>query len=67
MELIPTVENAVFHPREFGKFVVIYRSSIKTFDGLVSAFIFYFNLTVEASLWDITDQEELVEKKIIKI
>lgn len=65
MELISTVEKAVSHSREFGKFVVIYTNSVRTFDSLVAAFIFYFSLDKEASLWDITEKEELLEKKCL--
>lgn len=66
MELISTVEKAVSHTREFGKFVVIYKNSVKTFDSLVAAFIFYFALDTEASLWDISEEDELLEKKCLK-
>lgn len=67
MELISTVEKAVSHQRESGKFVVIYQNNLKTFDKLLNAFIFYFRLNREASLWDITGGEELLEKKYLKM
>ena len=67
MELISTVEKAVSHRRESGKFVVIYQNNLKSFDKLLTAFIFYFGLNGEASLWDITEGEELLEKKCLKL
>lgn len=66
MELISTVERAVSHHREVGKFLVLYRESSKEFPSLVSAFIFYYNLKEAASLWDMTENSELLEQKIIK-
>jgi hypothetical protein len=67
MELISTVEKAVSHKRESGKFIVIYHNNLKSFDKLLNAFIFYFRLNLEASLWDITEGEELLEKKCLKL
>ena len=67
MKIVSTVERAVSHNREFGKFLVIYKSGVKVFNSLVTAFQFYYNLETEASLWDITDQEELLEKKCIRM
>jgi hypothetical protein len=67
MKLISTVEKAVSHGRESGNFVVIWHNSVKAFDNLLSAFIFYFNLNREASLWDITEGEELLEKKCLRL
>ena len=66
MELVSTVEKAVSHPREFGDFVVVYQNSVKSFKSLIKAFIFYYNLDTEASLWDITSGDELLEKKLFK-
>lgn len=63
MEMISVVERSVSHHREYGKFLVVYHNNVKLFNGLVSAFIFYFNLDKEASLWDITAGEELLERK----
>ncbi len=63
MELIPIVERSVSHHREFGKFIVIYPNNVKAFSSLVAAFKFYFKLEEEASLWDITAGEELLERK----
>lgn len=67
MKLVSTVEKAVSHNREFGKFVVVYKNSIKVFEGLVSAFIFYYYLDKEASLWDLTEGAELLEQKRIEV
>jgi len=63
MEIIPIVERSVSHHREFGKFIVIYPNRVKDFSSLVAAFKFYFKLEEEASLWDITTGEELLERK----
>ena len=66
MALISTVEKAVSHRRESGKFIVIYHNNPKSFDKPQNAFMFYFSLNREASLWDITEEEEL-EKKCLKL
>jgi hypothetical protein len=64
METIPIVERAISHHRERGKFLVRYNDSAEHFDNILPAFIFYFDLEQEATLWDITEDEELLEKKI---
>jgi hypothetical protein len=67
MQLIPTVEKAISHSREFGVFIVIYKNSVRSFNSLIKAFKFYYNLDTEASLWDITSGEELLEKKCFRL
>jgi hypothetical protein len=67
MELVSMVENAVSHDREVGRFMVVYKSNIKVFKTLVSAFIFYDKLDKEATLWDITESEELLEQKCYQL
>ena len=66
MEMESIVERAVSHSREYGKFIVIYQQNVKFFDSLVTAFVFYFHLEHEATLWDITKEAELLEKKCLK-
>lgn len=66
MELISTVERAVSHSREFGKFIVVYKNNVRSFNSLITAFLFYYRLETEASLWDITSGEELLEKKCLQ-
>ena len=64
MQYTSTVEKAVSHSREEGKFIVIYPNSVKVFNTLIAAFLFYYRLDKEASLWDITeDKAELLEQK----
>lgn len=67
MKKISTVERANTHERESGKFVVIWHHRIKAFTTLISAFIFYVYLESEASLWNITIREELLEKKCLSL
>lgn len=67
MELILTVEKAQHHYREEGRFIVIYKNDLRPFNTLVAAFKYYFILNGEASLWDITEKEELLEKKCFKL
>lgn len=62
--IISIVERGVSHSRENGMFIVKYRNIVKEFSSLVSAFQFYYHLKEAASLWDITEREELLEKNI---
>jgi hypothetical protein len=66
MEFISTVEKAISHSREFGKFIVVSKTNVNLFVTLVSAFLFYYHLDKEASLWDVTgDTAELLEQKYL--
>lgn len=66
MEFISTVEKAISHSREFGKFIVVYKTNVKLFPTLVAAFLFYYTLDKDASLWDVTgDTAELLEQKYL--
>ena len=62
-KLIPIIERAQDHYRESGRFLVISRNNVREFDRLINAYQFYYILEREASLWDITGKEILLEKK----
>ena len=56
--------GAEHHTTEIGRFEVHYDKTVKTFDRLVVAFFFYFELDRTASLWDITEERTLIERKV---
>jgi hypothetical protein len=64
MKIVSIIERAISHSREYGKFIVVNKTTTE-FDSLVKAFIIYYYLEEEASLWDITEGRELLEKKIL--
>lgn len=51
--------------RDEGKFQVRYRHGIREFDTLISAYLFYNPLEIEASIWDMTIEPILIESKTI--
>ena len=56
--------GAEHHPRETGRFEVHYGKETRTFDRLVVAFFFYFELNRSASLWNTTEGKTLIERKL---
>jgi hypothetical protein len=51
--------------RETGKFQVRDRSGAKDFPSLIAATLFYLTLDCRASIWDMTEEPELVEAKFM--
>lgn len=48
---------------EWGKFELRYNNQIKTFDSLLAAFKKYITIPYEASLYDVSNGEALIERK----
>ncbi|HWJ92239.1 MAG TPA: hypothetical protein VNR87_14075 [Flavisolibacter sp.] len=49
--------------REKGKFQVRHKSGTREFASLVAATLFYSGLACRASIWDITEEPEMIESK----
>lgn len=49
--------------REEGRFEVRYNDKVKTFARIIGAYGFYLSIQTEATLYDVTDGEELLEMK----
>ncbi|MGZ3838192.1 MAG: hypothetical protein ACXVMS_05800 [Flavisolibacter sp.] len=62
-EILAEAIGAEYCTRERGRFEVHFGARVKTFERLMVAFFFYYELTEPASLWDMTEQPTLVERK----
>ena len=52
--------------RDEGHFQVRYKGGIREFKTLIKAYLFYVQLSEEASVWDMTVEPILVESKVWK-
>ena len=58
-------DAAEYHERAKGYFEVRYNQFIrKPFDTFSNAFLYYLNLDVPATLWDMTEEERFIERKL---
>lgn len=57
--------NAERYRGHKGTFRVCYRKALtRTFPTLLEAFLFYMTLEEEAELWNVTNKDILIEKKV---
>ena len=66
-DLFRLSDAAEYHPREEGLFEVRHsKVHVRSFPTLVSAFMYYLRVDEPATLWDVTeDSNILIERKIM--
>jgi len=58
-------DGAERHTREIGKFELRYTGKSETFNSLLSAFKAYIAIPYSAAIFDITEQDVLIERKLV--